>query len=228
MSHSKDSQSKKERKSRADSEFAHDESILPDEDLQDIHSQLIREKAEPTEKMTPVPLFLMFLFGVLLFWGGFYVSKYSGNFRADVFDPDWVPGKVDTAEVVFDPLMRGKKLFSQICQQCHQPDGMGVPGVYPPLVGSPWLLSSDHRPVKILLKGLSGPITVEGKNFNGNMPSHEDWKDRDIAAVLTFVRQNWSNSSGSIAEETVTEIREQIADRKKPWTGPELLKEDPL
>lgn len=227
MSSSNDSQDP-DKKGVNPEEVGHDEGLYSDEDLQKIHSQLLREKVEPSEKDSPVPIFVIFLFAILFFWGGFYLSTYSGDFRADVFDPEWKGGVKEGAEEVFDPLVKGKKLYARQCQQCHQADGMGLPGVYPPLVNSPWLLTSEERPVKILLKGISGPINVMGKDFNGNMPEISEWKDRDIAAVLTFVRQNWTNKAGPISEELVAKVREEIKDRTKPWTSGELLKAHPL
>lgn len=208
--------------------FEQDKAGYSDEYLQEIHAQLMREQAEPSEQMAPVPLIVMLICGLLLFWGGFYMARYSANFKGDIFNPEWVPGGAEVAKVEFNPMAQGKKLFAKTCQQCHQADGKGLPGVYPPLVGSPWLLNSDVRPIKILLMGLQGPITVEGNKFDGNMPSVGYWKDRDIAAVLTFVRQNWGNTAGPIAEELVAKVRKELGDRKNPWSAQELLKEHPL
>ena len=225
----KEDKRKVAKKSEHEEHFEFEESLMSDNELQRVHAQLFREKAEPSEKMEPVPLFILFLIGALLFFGGFYLAKYSGGFRGDVFDPNWTGGaKIEAKKVDLDPMVVGKKLFTRTCQQCHQADGKGLPGVYPPLAGSEWLLGSDTRPIKILIKGMSGPITVEGHDFNGNMPPVGDWRDFSIAAVLTYVRQQWGNDAGPISEELVAQVREQIKDRTKPWTGPEILAEDPL
>lgn len=215
-------------KDQEEDKFVHEEAEMEDEELQAVHSQLMREKAEPTESMKPMPVVLMFIFGLLLGWGGYYIGEYNGDFRPDVFDPNWVPGGGGGEEIEFDPIARGKKLFQKQCQQCHQVDGMGLPGTYPPLVASDWLLNSETRPIKILIKGLSGSVTVLGKTYNGNMPPVGHWRDRDIAAVLTHVRSTWGNSATEITEEMVTKVREEISERTKPWKGPELLAEDPL
>lgn len=209
-------------------EFLYETGAFNDEDLLLVHSQLMREKIEPTERMAPIPLFLLGLFGMLLFWGGFYLARYSGGFSSTAFNPEIIGTAVAEKEKPFDPIARGKKLFIGLCQNCHQANGEGLPGVYPPLRGSPWLLTSDVRPIKILLKGLSGPINVHGHDFDLNMPNVADWKDRDIAAVLTFVRQNWDNKADPISEDLVKKTREEIKDRHKPWTGDEILAEHPL
>lgn len=211
-----------------ESSFVQEKAKYSDEYLQELHAQLMREQGEPSEQMRPIPLVVMLICGLLLFWGGFYMAKFSANFKGDVFNPEWAPGGTQVAEVAFDPIAQGKKLFGKTCQQCHQIDGHGLPGVYPPLVGSEWLLGDDVRPVKILLMGIQGPITVEGNKFDGNMPTVGYWKDRDIAAVLTFVRQNWGNSASPISEELVAKVRKELGDRKAPWSAQELLKEHPL
>lgn len=206
-----------------------DKGRFPDSALQEIHDQLYREKEEPEEKDSPIPLLLIFLFGLLIFWSGFYLAKYSGNFKGDVFNPEAAAGtQIAKPPAPFDPLVQGKKSFMRTCQACHQADGKGLPGTYPPLVGSPWLLNSEERPIKILIKGMSGPIEVEGASFNSNMPPVGDWKDRDIAAVLTYVRQAWGNDAGPISEELVKKVREDIKDRMKPWTPDEILAQHPL
>jgi len=229
MTNFNDNDKSKEKHKLTSEEFVHDEGVMEDEDLLKVHAQLMREKAEPSEQTAPIPIFLLFLFGILLFWGGYYLTRYSGGFKVDSFNPE-VFGTVAVAVEAkpFDPISRGKKLFMRTCQQCHQADGKGLPGVYPSLAGSAWLLGSDVRPIKILIKGLSGHVTVEGKSFDGNMPPVGDWKDRDIAAVLTYVRQNWENDAESISEELVTKIREEIKERTKPWTESEILHHHPL
>src|SRR5215212_3245759 len=64
---------------------------------------------------------------------------------------------------------RGKPLYLQTCIACHQPTGMGLPGAFPPLVGSEYATGSPRRMVALMLKGLVGPITVKGMTYNNNM-----------------------------------------------------------
>lgn len=205
--------------------FSVDKERYSDEQLK----QVSREQDEPQELDTPIPLFILLVCALLIFFGGFYFARYSGGFRGDVFDPTWQPGGTAKKEAApFDPLVQGKKLFGRTCQQCHQSDGKGIPGVYPPLAGSEWLLNSEERPVKILIKGMSGHAVIEGTSYNGNMPPVGDWKDRDIAAVLTYARQAWGNEGGPIAEELVTKVREEIKGQTKPWAPDKILEMHPL
>jgi mono/diheme cytochrome c family protein len=128
-----------------------------------------------------------------------------------------------------DPLVAGKKFFNNAaCNTCHMPTGLGLPGAIPGLVGSEWVTGSEERVIRIVLHGLQGPITVNGSAFNSAMPpfgrvagSGFNWSDDRIAAVLTYVRQEWGNEGGAIAKEKVAEIRTKEGDRK-PWTVAEL------
>ncbi|GAB4283836.1 MAG: hypothetical protein Tsb0018_11360 [Opitutales bacterium] len=202
-----------------------------DEAMQEIHTQLMREKEEPREGFSPIPVFMVFIFGALMFWGGIYIANHSGNFRGDVFNPNFKPGAIDAENVTkaaFDPLKQGTKLFKRQCQQCHQADGMGIAGVYPPLVGSEWVAGSDVRLIKILLLGMSGPITVKGEVYNNNMPAVGMWKDKDIASVLTYIRASWGNDAPPVEEELVAQVRAELGGRKNAWTPEELLKLHPM
>ena len=202
-----------------------------DESMQEVHTQLMREKEEPREGFSPIPVFMVFIFGALMFWGGIYIANHSGQFRSDVFNPNYTPVAIadgDVTKAAFDPIKQGAKLFKRQCQQCHQADGQGIPTVYPPLAESEWVAGDEVRLIKILLAGMNGPITVKGKEYNNNMPTVGMWKDRDIAAVLTFVRSSWGNEASPVEETTVTQVRADMGPRKTPWTAAELLKDHPM
>lgn len=201
---------------------------LADISIHTVHSTVRSEGAEPHEAMQPIPILVIFLFSALMFWGGLYIQRYSGNYRADIFDHNWMPtAAAQVVEKSFEPIIEGGKLFSRNCQQCHQHDGKGVHGVYPPLDGSEWVLGEQERIVKVLLFGMSGTITVAGQTITGNMPTVGHLKDRQIAAVLTYVRQAWSNKAEAVPEELVTKIRAETK-RTKPWKPEELLAEHPF
>jgi mono/diheme cytochrome c family protein len=203
-----------------------------DTSLHEVHGQLMREQKEPEELNKPVPMALMWGIFVLFTWAGIYMTTYSGDFRTDIYDPEWRPGLSDEGETVdyasTEWLMeRGARLYSNNCAACHQGSGAGLAGVYPPLANSAWVTDGEERLVKILLRGLQGPIVVNGNTYNGAMPSYGEngsgWRDRDIAAVSTYVRQSFGNSAEPILPETVVTIRESIADKSGTWTGEEIL-----
>ncbi|AHF94662.1 hypothetical protein OPIT5_23155 [Opitutaceae bacterium TAV5] len=105
-----------------------------------------------------------------------------------------------------DPLLRGERIFAQTCAACHQPDGRGLPGIFPPLAGSDYLLADPRRDARAVLHGLSGPVTVNGTEYNSVMPPLP-LSDADIAAVLTWVLQAWGNDGPAVAIETVARLR---------------------
>ena len=195
-------------------------------DISELHAPILRERAEPRDGYEPVPLWLILLFGVLLFWGGWYLAEYSGGFRADVLDPRpeaRFAGRV-VAAAPQDPVALGKKLFTANCVSCHQQNGRGVPGQYPPLAGSEWVTGPPARLKRILLHGLAGEVVVEGETYNGNMPAFgARLSDERLAAVLTFIRQEWGNEAGPVPAESVAATRAATQARGQPWSAAELL-----
>jgi mono/diheme cytochrome c family protein len=201
-----------------------EKALYQDQALHDIHSpQAQREQLEPTESYSPVPMFIIFVFSAMMFWSGWYVQRYSGNFRPDIFDHQWDPSRVaQKSDKPFDPIAAGKRLFSQNCQQCHQAHGEGIPGVYPPLHDSQWVLGDPQRLGKLVLGGMSGPLVVKGQLYNGNMPAFSHWTDQKVAAVLTYIRQEWGHAAEPISEADITAIRQAMGTRSKPWSPEEL------
>ncbi len=121
----------------------------------------------------------------------------------------------------------GQRIFTWNCALCHQLNGQGVSGQYPPLAGSEWVLAKDwhgdNHIVKIVLHGFTGPMTVNGQHFNNTMaPWGKLLTDAEIASVLTYIRSEWGNDAPPITAEFVEKIRKQTADRKNPWTQKEL------
>ncbi len=103
-------------------------------------------------------------------------------------------------------IERGRRVFMQTCFACHQPDGKGLPGIFPPLAGSDFLLADHDRPVRIVNKGLTGPITVKGAAFNNVMPP-QVLTDQQIADVLTYVTNNWGNNAAPYTVEDVRRVK---------------------
>jgi mono/diheme cytochrome c family protein len=120
---------------------------------------------------------------------------------------------------------RGAEVYALTCTACHQPDGQGTPGAFPPLDGSEWLVNDPELPIKIVLKGLQGPVTVKGVKFTSVMPPHNDLDDQKISDVLTFARQSWSNDAPAISADQVKAVREKVKTETLPWTAKELGKE---
>ena len=103
---------------------------------------------------------------------------------------------------------KGKLVFMQNCSMCHQPNGQGLPNVFPPLVGSDFLMADKARSIHIVLKGLAGPVSVNGAKFDGMMPP-QPLTDEQAANVLTYVRNSWGNTGEAVATEEVKRVREE-------------------
>jgi mono/diheme cytochrome c family protein len=121
-------------------------------------------------------------------------------------------------------FLAGEKVYGTVCVQCHKPDGMGLAGLAPPLVGSEWALGPEERCIRIVLNGVRGPITVNGEGFNLEMPNLATLSDDQIAGALTFVRRSWDNDGSPIEPETVAKIRKETHARAEQWTERELLR----
>lgn len=131
-------------------------------------------------------------------------------------------------------FIKGKAIFSQegFCITCHQPDGKGLPASgFPPLAGTKYVLGNEDRLIKIVLKGLYGPIDVLGKKYPGQVPMtpfEGMLKDEEVAAVLTYVRNSFGNKASAISPDKVKEVRAATKDKTGFYTPEELLKEHPL
>lgn len=107
----------------------------------------------------------------------------------------------------------GSVLFKGTCSTCHQETGEGLPNVFPPLAKSDFLLSDKARAMGVVLNGLSGPVTVNGAQYNSVMPPMSQLNDDEIANILTYVLNSWGNSDGVVSATEVAKVR---ASTKRP------------
>ena len=146
-------------------------------------------------------------------------------------------------EVTFTSSMRGEtlQLYTQgreifaregYCITCHQADGKGLPASgFPPLAGTKWVQGNEERLIKIALKGVMGPMEVNGINYPGQVPMtpYEGLlNDREMAAVLTYVRNSFGNQAPAILPEKVKAVRASIVNKKDFYSPSKLLIEYPL
>ncbi|WP_166822783.1 PVC-type heme-binding CxxCH protein [Thalassoroseus pseudoceratinae] len=131
---------------------------------------------------------------------------------------------------------RGSQIFQREshCATCHLTSGQGNGVVYPPLVGSPWVNGSEERLIKLALHGMWGKMQVRGKVYDPArgvppMTAFRDLlNDKDMADVLTFVRNTWGNKATPIDAATVAKVRAETANRTIFWKPEELTKLHPL
>ncbi|MFP4599429.1 MAG: c-type cytochrome [Persicimonas sp.] len=197
------------------------------DDVHALHDPVMREHERPRDGFEPVSVWLILFFIGFAGWGGWYIGAYSAAFRADVIDiipleEQAVAPEAEEAEAdEVDPMAMGEEVFSN-CVPCHQADGQGLEGSFPPLVGSE-RVGGDPRPfAALLLHGLEGPLEVQGATYNNAMPGWAQLDDQEIAAVMTYVRQSWGNDAEPVEAELVGQVREATAERDEAWTNEEL------
>lgn len=121
----------------------------------------------------------------------------------------------------------GQQVYATICLACHQPTGAGIPGMFPPLAGSDWVTAKKpDRLIRLVLHGVAGPISVNGKPFSTPapiMPPQTTLTDAQVADVLTYVRAAFGNGASAVAAAEVAEVRQTEVARRAPWTEAELL-----
>jgi mono/diheme cytochrome c family protein len=193
-------------------------------DVEAIHRPLLRELGEPEDGREPPPWWLWVIVAIALFWGGYYLGRYGGLFAPVphlAFAPRTTQPDIElTAQTV---EVSGPDLYQQYCASCHQADGTGVAGVFPPIVGAEWVIGDPGVLIRIVLHGMHGPVEVAGNRYEGLMPAWQNQlSDAQVAAILTHIRQLGENDAPPVESSEVAAVREQEADRQEPWTADEL------
>lgn len=115
-------------------------------------------------------------------------------------------------------LAGGAKTYATYCMSCHQLNGKGDGNRFPPLAGSEWVngfkWGDKEKLIRLLLKGMDGPIEVSGKSYNNVMPAHSFLSNEEAARVLTYIRNNFGNKGMPISASEVDEIRKRLATNK--------------
>ncbi|HET9155733.1 MAG TPA: cytochrome c, partial [Myxococcaceae bacterium] len=111
----------------------------------------------------------------------------------------------------------GAAVYTARCAACHQANGAGVPGAFPPLAASEWVKGADTALVDIVLHGVQGPLKVGGASYSGQMPGLKaQLSDAEIAAVTSHIRTQWGNSGAPITADSVKARRTATASRTAP------------
>ncbi|MEZ5564454.1 MAG: cytochrome D1 domain-containing protein [Gammaproteobacteria bacterium] len=123
-------------------------------------------------------------------------------------------------------LEKGKELYLQNCAACHQPDGQGLKGAFPPLANSDFIAANPGSVLETTIKGRQGKITVNGVDYNNVMPAMSYLSDKDLSRIVTFVLNSWGNPGGRVTQKHVADFRarteteaKQAAGERHPGTG---------
>ena len=140
--------------------------------------------------------------------------------------PSWLSAQMESGKEIYMKAAPGGGL----CFTCHQPNGQGLAGQFPPLAGSDWVLGNKERLIKISIHGLMGEIEVNGVKYNNVMAPPGippgSLTDQQIADVLTYIRNDWGNSASAVSPQEVATVRSTVKDRgpMQMWTAAELEK----
>jgi len=170
-----------------------------------------REGYEPEELKNPLPKWYMVFSLGFIIWGASYffmqgvVPADAGDLRTPLPAPGSLP--VD-----------GVAVYNANCVACHQANGQGLAGAFPPLDGSEWVLTDARIPASILVHGVQGEMIVMGNTYAGVMPAMAHLSNAELTAVLNYIRTAWSNTASEIDESLFISAREEFGERG-PWDG---------
>jgi len=153
------------------------------------------------------PWLLVSIFGLAL--GA--CSQSTDDSTSTASEDDTAVHSAEVSAATADDLMaNGEAIYLSNCAACHQPTGVGLPGAFPPLASSDFLKGDRKKVMGAALFGLSGPITVNGVEYNGVMPSLGHLTDEDLAAALTYVFGSWGNDGAAVSVEEVSALRAEL------------------
>jgi mono/diheme cytochrome c family protein len=196
----------------------------------EVHPPARSRANDPEPSVAPgrLPVWIFIVLALGLFWGMVYLDNHAGGFNPRVYQ-HFTSSNELVRLIPFDPerdlVNKGIAVYNKpTCVACHQGNGQGTPGLFPPLAGSEWVLEQNPaRIIRIVLDGMTGPVQVKGAQFTNLMPP---WRptlsDEEIAQVLTYVRKSWGNDAPPVKTEQVAAIRKETANRTTAWTAAEL------
>ena len=142
---------------------------------------------------------------------------YSGKQIEGIYNPEGgaiqsMPVEKEKVSVkpkasnLVEKIELGKQIYSQTCFACHQGEGQGIAGIFPPLASSDYLNDDVDRAIEIILRGKTGEITVNEKKYNSVMTA-QSLTDEEVANVLTFIYNNWGNNNTEVTAKRVARVK---------------------
>ena len=123
----------------------------------------------------------------------------------------------------------GETVYQTVCLACHQADGKGLPGAFPPLAGSDYLLGDKERAVGVVLRGLEGEVVVNGVKYNSVMPAMTQLSDKEIADVADL-RPQYLGKPGRLGDarhRSPRSARRSPPSRRRPIRRPSIRRRRP-
>lgn len=186
----------------------------------EIHPQQQRENPEPYEAANPVPIVVIVLTALLLVFGVVYIARTMLDNPPALGDGRTLAELQGVGTSESTASVDGAAVYAARCAACHQANGAGLPGAFPPLAGSEWVTGKGSTLAAIVLHGIGGPLTVKGQRYDGAMPAfQQQLQDSEIAAVLTYIRGQWGNAGAALSPELVATVRRDTAARTTPFNG---------
>jgi glucose/arabinose dehydrogenase/mono/diheme cytochrome c family protein len=147
--------------------------------------------------------------------GAIYKISYNGKAinskdkKAETISPKKNVVKAEVATNMKASYLVGATIYKNSCQACHMADGGGVQNLNAPLIKTDYVLGDKSRLINVLLKGMKG-VDIGGESYSNVMPAHDFLSDKEIAAVLTYVRNSFGNKASAITLAEVTAARKTI------------------
>jgi len=203
----------------------------------DLHDSVRRENPLSPGGKGNAGIFVLLISGLILVLGGGQLFTTVNGFSSSTYSvPNYVreprPSLGGVDELVADVawidgwMKEGKKVYGN-CIACHQASGLGIPGQFPPLVGSEWVDGGTERLGAILLHGINGPFKVGGQAYNGLMPAWNSLNDEKLAQVITYTRRTFGSlpegEDGVLTTEMMAVARQKYEGHPAPFTEAELL-----
>jgi mono/diheme cytochrome c family protein len=137
------------------------------------------------------------------------ISCGGGNKKATTGNMPAVPQKarVETAGQAIQTPVPGEDIYRKACLTCHQADGSGVPGMYPPLNHAEKIMGPSRGLIKVILFGQKGPAVINGQTYRQQMPPQKLLNDSTVAVLVNYVKKTWGDVEGTVTAEDVRKIR---------------------
>lgn len=160
-------------------------------------------------------------------------GHYNMYFRTVAMTPASFARWIKDMQRGSDKPADGAQIYNSKCASCHQADGNGVAGNFPPLAGSEWVTQDNaenkNKHIEVVLSGLKGEIEVKGVKYNGAMsPWYSELNDDEVMAVVNHERSSWGNAGGAVTAEMVAEVRKSLGYPPFPAGGAEPVDENAL